>query len=422
MRIVIVGMACLTLLLTAGPVKVFSGEVSFPTYSYEGEALQKVKQWETQWVGKKITADNLDQVKDYVHEGVSMAIQDPKNFGVESLRFTVVPYRPYTVSKGVIEATKKYAPESKLDEEEMLTGYGKVAGYPFPQPKSGIEMAWNFAANTRGDSRWEFVYGDVVNCRTGNIRKAGMHRKELHWIGRTELDPKPSVSKKNNPRGIARSWFQRNTLPVDFVDMSILELQYLDHKRQEDLWVYTPMFRRIRRYSASQRTDSIDGTDMIYDDQDGWYTHVTHNTYDFKGRKEYLVSRHQDPKQLQRSIKSQGFWNGQTRERVNHWVVEVKNRNDNYIYSKQIWYLDPENWQMNFKVMYNRLGQFWKMYELFYDEYPMPNGDKASQFTGEHVVDFIRGHGTCDLRDLKEVGKDIPLDFFQTKSLKQKSY
>ncbi|MCP4714796.1 MAG: DUF1329 domain-containing protein, partial [Deltaproteobacteria bacterium] len=85
-------------------------------------------------------------------------------------------------------------------------------------------------------------------------------------------------------------------------------------------------------------------------------------------------------------------------------------------------YLDPENWQMNFKVMYNRQGQLWKMYELFYDEYPLPNGGKVSVFSGEHIVDFIRGHGTCDIRELREVGKDIPLDLFQTKSLKQKSY
>jgi len=371
MKKAIVGITFLALLWMVVPERVFCEDVNFPTYSYEGETLQQVRQWEKQWAGKKIGIENLDQVKDFVHEGVAMAIKDPKKFGVDSIWFTVVPYRPYTVSKGVIEATKKYAPESKLDQEEMLTGYGKVAGYPFPQPKSGIEMAWNFAGNTRGDSHREFVHGHVVNCRTGTVRKAGMHRFELYWISRTELDPKPSVSKKNNPRGIARSWFQRNTAPVDFVDMSILELQYLDHKRQEDLWVYTPMFRRIRRYSASQRTDSIDGTDMIYDDQDGWDTHVAHNTYKFKGRKEYLVSRHQDPEQLQRSTKGQGVWNGIQRERVNHWVVEVKNRDDNYIYSKQIWYLDPENWQMNFKVIYNRQGQFWKMYELLYDEHPL---------------------------------------------------
>ncbi|MCP4715594.1 MAG: DUF1329 domain-containing protein, partial [Deltaproteobacteria bacterium] len=333
MKKCIVSMSCLALLWIAAPARVFSGEIDFPTYSYEGEALQKVRQWEKQWVGKKIDAANLDQVKDYLHEAVYKATKDPQIFGSKSLWFTVAPYRPYTVSKGIVAATKQYSPASKLDEDEMLTGYGDVAGYPFPQPESGIEMAWNFAGNTRGDSHREYVHGPVVNCRTKNERQAGMHRAELFWVGRTDLAPLPRIPKKDNPRGIARGWFQRQTAPVDFVDTAILELQYLDHKRQEDLWVYTVMFRRIRRYSASQRTDSIDGTDMIYDDQDGWYTHVNRNTYNYKGRGEFLVARHQDAGQLQQ-IKGQGFWNGIQRERVNHWVVEVKNRDDNYIYNK----------------------------------------------------------------------------------------
>jgi hypothetical protein len=321
----------------------------------------------------------------------------------------------------MIAATKKNAPQSKLDNDGMLAGYGDVAGIPFPQPKTGLEMAWNFDGNPKGDSHYEIGTGDVVNCQQKTERHAGMLRWELYWIGRVDSEPLPRIPEKENQRGIARSWFQRHTAPVDFVDTTILELKYLDHTKLEDVWVYTVMFRRIRRYTASQRTDSIDGTDMIYDDQDGWYTHVIHNTYDSKGRADLLVARHQDASQLQR-IKGQGFWNGVQRERVNHWVVEVKNKQKGYLYSKQIWYLDPETWQMNFKVMYNRKGELWKMYELFYDEYPTASGGKTSLFSGEHVVDFIRHHGSPTIRKMKDVGASIRPDFFQTKSLKEKSY
>ena len=80
---------------------------------------------------------------------------------------------------------------------------------------------------------------------------------------------------------------------------------------------------------------------MIYDDHDGWYTSPTRNTYKALGRADLLVSRHEDQKGLQR-ITGQGFWNGVQRERVNNWVVEVVSKDKDYIYSKQIWYLDPE--------------------------------------------------------------------------------
>lgn len=398
-----------------------AGEVTFPTPSYDGEELAKVRAWEKTWAGKKITTETVDQVKEFLHEAAYNALKNPGIFGAESLWFTVVPYQPYEVSPGMIAATQKYAPASKLDDEGMLVGYGDVAGIPFPQPKTGIEMAWNFDGNTKGDSHQEDGHGDVVNCKQKTERNAGMLRWELYWIGRVDSEPLPRIAAKENPRGIARSWFQRHTAPVDFVDTTILELKYLDHKKQEDVWVYTVMFRRIRRYTASQRTDSIDGTDMVYDDQDGWYTHLTHNTYASIGRADLLVARHQDASQLQR-VKGQGFWNGVQRERVNHWVVEVHSKTPGYLYSKQIWYLDPETWQMNFKIMYNRKGELWKMYELFYDEYPNATGSKTSLFTGEHVVDFIRHHGSPTIRTMKDVGAYIRPDYFQTKSLKEKSY
>jgi hypothetical protein len=395
--------------------------VSFPVPSYEGEELAKVREWEKTWAGKKITIENVDQVKDFVPEGVYMGIKDPGIFGAKDIWFEIVPYKPYKLSKGVIEATQKYSPESKLDDKDMLVSYGTVAGIPFPQPKTGIEMAWNFDSNTRGDSHFEIQFGTVVDCKSGFERTSEQHRWELFWIGRYDVPPVPVIEKKKNPRGIARSFFQRMAAPADFIDTTILEIKYIEPHRGEDLWVYTAMFRRIRRYANNQRTDSIDGTDMIYDDQDGWYTHLIHNTYDYKGRSDLLVARHQDSKKLEKA-EGQGYWNGFQRERVNHWVVEVKSKDKNYVYSRQLWYLDPENWQMNFKVMYNRQGQLWKMYEFGYDEFPSYGGQTTPIFTSEHIVDFLRLHGSTSVRNVQSVGTDIPLTQFQTKALKEKSY
>ncbi|MCX5897651.1 MAG: hypothetical protein NTY29_05580, partial [Proteobacteria bacterium] len=87
------------------PVPGFAGEVTFPTRSYEGEDLAKVREWEKTWAGKKVTSENADQVKDFLHEAVYDALKNPKSFGAESLWFTIVPYQPYTISSGMIAAT-----------------------------------------------------------------------------------------------------------------------------------------------------------------------------------------------------------------------------------------------------------------------------------------------------------------------------
>ena len=412
----------LVMILALGiPVLCGAGEITYPTFSYNDQELAKVREWEKTWVGKKVTTETIDQVKDFLAEPVYKAMKDPKVVGIDSLWFQVVPYRPYTVSKGMVEATKKYAPDSKIVNQDQLDKFGDVAGIPFPQPKNGIEMAWNFDSNTRGDTHTCLNEGEVVDCRTRLERHAGHLRWDTFWMSRTDVAPLPKIPDGENPRGIFHSYFQRHIAPVDFVDTTMLEIRYKDQTREEDLWVYTAMFRRIRRYATSQRTDTIDGTDMVYDDHDGWYTSPIRNTYKAIGRADLLVSRHEDQKSLQR-IAGQGFWNGVQRERVNNWVVEVVSKDKDYIYSKQIWYLDPESWQMNFKIMYNRQGELWKIYEMFYDEYPTVQGQKAAYMSAEHTIDFIRHHGSPSKYTKQVLGGNIPLTQYQTSSLKEKAY
>ncbi len=128
-------------------------------------------------------------------------------------------------------------------------------------------------------------------------------------MGRYDVQPMPKIPDEENTRGIARSFFQRHTAPADFVDTTMLELRYKDD-REEDLWVYTAMFRRVRRYATSQRTDTIDGTDMIYDDQEGWYTHPTRNTYTAKGRADLLVVPASGPEKRAAGARARGSGTG----------------------------------------------------------------------------------------------------------------
>jgi hypothetical protein len=59
---------------------------------------------------------------------------------------------------------------------------------------------------------------------------------------------------------------------------------------------------------------------------------------------------------------------------------------------------------------------------MFYNEQPSYGGQKTAFFNSEHIVDFIRRHGSPNHRDVKTIGLDIPLTLYRTKSLKEKSY
>jgi len=415
----------LRLVMAVAVIVAFAGssiaaEIKFPTPCYEGEELAKVREWEKTWVGKKVSLDNVDQVKDLLIEPVYMIMKNPKDFGAPEIWFEVVPYRPYNVSKGVIENTHKYAPGAKLDKERWLTNYGKMSGYPFPNTENGDEMAWNFDAFTKGDSHKETAYpAAVVDCKSKLERVAGHIRWELYWTGRCDLPPTPAVEK--NPKDIRRTFFMRMTDPADFRDTTMFEVIYNPKDRDEDLWIYTAMFRRIRRVAVKQRTDMIDGTDMVYDDQDGWYTHMTHNTYKYIGRKEILTPRHQDVKKPNR-ITGQVFSSGLQRERINTYILEVKNEDPYYIYSKQFWYLDPENWQMESKVMYDKEGRLWKVFEMYYGEVPGYGDTKSSTILCDVIVDLFRKHGGVSNRTNEFTGKPIPEEIFRVQNMQKFGY
>ena len=42
-------------------------------------------------------------------------------------------------------------------------------------------------------------------------------------------------------------------------------------------------------------------------------------------------------------------------------VVEATSKDPNFLYSKMIWYLDPEDWQMRYSDRYDRSGKLWKI-------------------------------------------------------------
>ena len=68
MRSNTIRIATVLFFLLVNTLAVYAQEVKFPTFSFEGEELAKVKEWEKTWVGQKVTAANLDQVKDLLLE------------------------------------------------------------------------------------------------------------------------------------------------------------------------------------------------------------------------------------------------------------------------------------------------------------------------------------------------------------------
>ena len=388
--------------------------------SYEGAELSKVREWEKTWVGKKIDKTNVDQVKDLLLEPHVRIIKDPMYMNAKEYWFVIVPYQEAPYSKGQMEMTEKYAP-AKFDGDNLVD-YGKIAGFPFPEPKSGIEVAYNYDAQTRGDARWWYSIGSVVDPKTGFTRAAEMYRMAMYWTGRCFTPPYPVLP--NNPKGFRRTYFQRMKVPEDLNGMGNLDVKYTDANTEDERWTYMPNFRRITRTSQTQRGDNLGSGERINDDIDGgWGDKVERNTYKLLGRKELLAGRHNDPKPLTWPGKNSCVLNGIQRERVKTFEVEVTYKKKGYTYSKQIWYVDPEIWIINSKMCWDEDGRLWRVH----DEQWYPNktvtGEVAFTESSSMHWDVFGRNGDLTWTDqTKDVGKVFPASKFTINALQKESY
>jgi len=398
----------------------FGEEMRIFVPSYEGEELARVREWEKTWVGKKIDKTNVDQVKDFLLEPHVRIIKDPMYMNAKEYWFVIVPYQEAKYSKGQMEMTEKYAP-AKFDGDNLVD-YGKIAGFPFPEPKSGIEVAYNYDAQSRGDSRWWYSAGAVVDPRTGFCRDAEMYRMAMFWTGRCFTPPYPVLPK--NPKNFRKTYFQRMFVPEDLNGMGNLEVKYNDPKTPDEKWTYMPNFRRITRTSQTQRGDNLGSGERLVDDVDGgWADHIDRNTYKLLGRKELLVARHSDPKQVVNPAKS-CVLNGIQRERVKTFEVEVHYKKKGYTYSKQLWYIDPEIWIINTKMMWDEDGRLWRLHdEQWYPQKTVVTGEIAFVEASGYHWDVFGRNGQCSInKENKDVGKIFPASKFTINALQKESY
>jgi hypothetical protein len=167
----VVTAAVLALLLV--PAFVMAGEVKMGT-AYTAEELAKVREWEKTWAGKKIDQSNVDQVGQFLPESYLGVYKDPQKWGAppEGYWFTIVPYRTVSETKGFIEATEKYNSQVKVDENGIITNIAEIAGRPFLEPKTGLEIMWNFELNNHGDTYNYRKYSPNINPKTRTERMA----------------------------------------------------------------------------------------------------------------------------------------------------------------------------------------------------------------------------------------------------------
>ena len=389
--------------------------------AFEGEELKKVREWEKTWAGKTVDRSNVDQVKEFVPEGVYEVITNTSKWGDFDFSFVIVPYRTYKPTSGLVEATHKYSPLAKLTPEESVENYHTMAGVPFPKPKTGLEIVWNYFMWSRGD---EFIRpkgrGSPVDARTKLERGAITSHWTAYYVNRVDKPPLPNVQK--NRRKIRKARFMHMEAPPHMTDFTSLHIQYIDLSKPDDGWMYWPRFRKITRIETDTRDDVYDGLDWIQDDFPDCFDDTPDvQNYKLVGRKKLLVSRHTDSSTYEREL-GMPMFRGIQRELINAYVVEVTHKITGFVYPKQLWFMDPETCAILFKLIYNRQGQLWKFMGVYTDIRGAYGGEvaMAEAYT---LVDLIRRHGTVDISGKTDITSKWSRDrVFSIRNLDRRAY
>lgn len=400
-------------------VSVFADEVIAAAYNIQ--ELEKVRAWEKTWVGKTIDKTNVDLVAEFLPESYVDVFKDPEKWGApvgKVITAAIVPYERVFETKGFIEATKKYAPLVKTNPDGSIANYADIAGFPYPNPKTGLEMAWNFDFQNHGDTEHFMRDGPNINPKHRTERASTQEQWYSTFVHRTETDPKPAILK--NKKGVFRGTFIHMYEPPEFINTRFYNLRFLDPAKDDVTYFWYAQFRRIRRLSTAQRTDSIDGTDLCYDDEFLWDGHIQRNTYKYTGKKELLSNRHQDPSKINRP-NGQIMGNGLMLERCNLLVVEAINKDINYLYSKRLWYLDPETYYILWTEIFDQKGRFWKCFMNNISIYKTEMGETKSNIFGTVFQDYQRTHGGHSTNDMKGVSIDVDPKIFTITNL-QRTY
>ncbi|MFM2418525.1 MAG: hypothetical protein RL385_3248, partial [Pseudomonadota bacterium] len=216
--------------------------------------------------GTQISKANVDQVKDLLPPGLDKLVRK------YDLKLNVTDYAPIHPSLSYIKATNENAGKTKVwdvGSDYRKAGWsGYAGGLPFPKPKDGLQVAFNFLNTYGGDDGDRFYDVTWISGKSGVETTEYWHWLQMRTANRTDIDPKPGVPEFAEGRTRAASM----TFALEPYDKQGFGALYFSSLDPVDLTghVYVPAMRRVLRQSFGTRGDSWNATDFLYEDVGGY--------------------------------------------------------------------------------------------------------------------------------------------------------
>jgi hypothetical protein len=158
--------------------------------------------------------------------------------------------------------------------------------------------------------------------------------------------------------------------PREMYGNVIYGIAYIDPTRDLNVLAYVNFLRRIRKLSSTDSQDQAMGQDLCFDDNEGFVQRLNPNRYPYRftvlEEREFLIPGHTTDVSDYIDSKDGWKWKGLRFERRPLWVVEMKQLDKNYIYSKRVVYVDQESLLPLLWEYYDQKGRLYRTFEILW--------------------------------------------------------
>ena len=357
--------------------------ITFSQVCVSGDSAEQILDWiaikpklDLPPIGSVINYDDLSKVKPWLVPGL-----------YEELLFTDVELviqetQKFSPDKSYLAATALHASEAFLDSDGSLRNY--AAGQPFSDEQienadatqAGYMIGWNW------NHRWQHYGLDSrkmplmylgskqesapLNEKLGLLGGGSIDRLLVFDYRKVYLNHLPMLPIQNYAIKIKDSEtlffkeFYEFLSPHNVAGTMFLIERKLDQHADDQVNIYSPTERRVRRYSARERADPVMGSNATLDDVESFSGRVLDYTWKYLGERKVLTvsnSIHDTPKTFgPYSRVPYDAW--QLRE---CYVLVLHSILDDHPYKKRFLFIDKETYSVAASLVFNREEQFWKV-------------------------------------------------------------
>ncbi len=365
--------------------------------------------------GETIGPQNWQRVQGMVGENLLNRIKGGYTFQIKEPKI----YKPL---KEYVEATEKYSKNVKLGPDGELQNY--VAGLPFPNfdkndAQAGPKLAWNFFWRWLGDdyktggaTRGGKIVRFVIE-KDGSERRADLVSYFIFPRTRYMLDPRPAIPGYEH---IDYMQLRIDSYPRDSASTT-LEIRYDDPKRADDLYIYLPSIRRIRRATTTQRCQTLAPSEFVLDDINSHNGKITDFNYRVLGEKKMLANMTQENEPYHRKqgdyLPTDEKW-----EVVDTYVLEITAKDTSYCYGKKILHINKMTYDNVLAQIWDRKGDYFKEFWGFFKPVNLPDGREVWSVGDVTIVNVQNGRSTI-VTATRAYNRGYPASLFSLATLQR---